>query len=121
MKTILIVDDSEYMRTLIKKHIAELDVGVVGEAENGKVAVEKYLELRPDIVTLDLAMIDYCGIDALKEIMQHDPNAKVVIVSSTGDQDLVVDEAKALGARAIINKPINKPELLDAIEKLINE
>ena len=121
MKTVLIVDDSEFMRTLIKTHISELDVTVVGEAEDGKDAVEKYKELSPDIVTLDLAMQPHGGIEALKEIKEHNPEAKVVIVSSTGEQDPVVDKANNLGAYAILNKPISKEHLLFVMNKLLNE
>ena len=119
MKTVLVVDDSGFMRTLIKKNISTLDVIVVGEAEDGKVAVEKYIELMPDIVTLDLAMLDHDGVEALKGIMQHDPNAKVIIVASTAGQETVINEAKSLGACAIINKPLKDDELKNAIKALL--
>ena len=120
MKTVLIVDDSDFMRTLIKRNISALDVSVIGEAQDGKIAVEKYLELKPDIVTLDLAMQEHGGIEALKEIKQHDPNANVIIVCSTGGQGPVIDEAKALGAIAIINKPLKDDELANAIKSLMD-
>ena len=119
MKTVLVVDDSEFMRKLIKKNISGLDVSVIGEAEDGKIAVEKYLELKPDIVTLDLAMHEHGGIEALEKIMQHDPEAKVVIVCSTAGQNTVIDEAKALGACAIVNKPLKNNELEDVIKGLL--
>ena len=120
MKTVLVVDDSGFMRNLIKRNISGLDISVVGEAENGKVAVEKYFELKPDIVTLDLAMNEYDGIGALKVIMKHNPDAKVIIVCSIGGQDVVVDEARALGACAIISKPIKDDELVNAIKSLLD-
>ena len=120
MKTVLVVDDSGFMRNLIKRNISGLDVSVVGEAENGKIAVEKYLELKPDIVTLDLAMNEYGGIGALKEIKQHDPDAKVIIVCSTGGQEPIIEEAKALGACAIINKPLKDDELVNVIKSLFD-
>ena len=120
MKTVLVVDDSDFMRTLIKRNISGLDVTVVGEASDGKIAVEKYLELKPDIVTLDLAMQEYNGIDALKEIKKHDPDANVIIVCSTGGQGPVIDEAKELGAHAIINKPLKDDELANAIRSLLD-
>lgn len=120
MKTVLVVDDSEFMRKLIMKHIKDLDVSIIGEAEDGKIAVEKYIELKPDIVTLDLAMHEHGGIEALKKIMQHNPEAKVIIVCSTAGQDSVLDEAKALGAHAIINKPIKTEELIDAFNSLLD-
>ena len=121
MKTVLIVDDSSFMRTLIKRNLSTIDVSVVGEAEDGKIAVEKYIELMPDIVTLDLAMHEYGGIDALDKIKQHNPDAKVVIVCSTAGQNQVIEEAKALGACAIVNKPLVKDELIDAIKELIDD
>jgi len=121
MKTVLVVDDSAFMRNMIKKHISELDITVVGEAEDGKEAVAKYIEFKPDIVTLDLAMIDHDGIEALREIKQHDPEAKIVIVSSTTDQDSIIDEVNELGALAVLNKPIVKDDLVATLLEIINE
>jgi len=121
MKTVLVVDDSAFMRNLIKKHISEIDVTVIGEAEDGKEAIDMYIELKPDIVTLDLAMLEYGGIYALKEIIKHDPDAKIIVVSSTTDQDKVAYEAMDAGARTIINKPIIKEDLLGVFNELINE
>jgi len=119
MKTVLVVDDSEFMRSLIKKKISELDVSVVGEAGDGKAAVEKYIELMPDIVTLDLAMQEHGGIEALKKIMQHNPDAKVIIVCSTAGQNAVVDEAKEIGAYEIVNKPLKDDKLVDIFKSLM--
>jgi len=121
MKTVLVVDDSAFMRNMIKKHISETDLVVVGEAEDGKDAVEKFIELKPDIVTLDLAMIEHDGIEALREIMQHNPDAKVVVVSSTTDQEDIIAEVNELGACGVINKPIIKDDFLAALNELINE
>jgi len=121
MKTVLVVDDSAFMRNMIKKHISETDLIVVGEAEDGKDAVEKYIELKPDIVTLDLAMIEHDGVEALREIMQHDPDAKVIVVSSTTDQEAVVDEVNELGALAVLNKPIVKEDFIASLNEIINE
>ena len=119
MKTILVVDDSGFMRNLIKKHISALDVTVVGEAEDGKIAFEKYVELKPDIVTLDLAMHEHGGIEALTKIKQHDPDANVIIVCSVAGQNAIIEEAKALGALAIINKPLKDDELANVIKELL--
>ena len=120
MKTVLVVDDSDFMRTLIKRNISALDVSVVGEASDGKIAVEKYLELKPDIVTLDLAMQEHDGIEALKEIKKHNPDANVIIVCSTGGQGPIIDEAIALGACAVIKKPLKDDELVNAMKKLLD-
>jgi len=121
MKTILVVDDSSFMRTLVKKAVADLDVKIVGEAEDGRVAFEKYAELKPDIVTLDIAMVEYDGIEALKNIIDLDPQAKIIIISSTTDQDTVADELKALGAFAVITKPNIKDSLIEAIQEIEKE
>ena len=120
MKTVLVVDDSAFMRNSIIRCLGDANIRVVGEAENGKVAVEKYIEIKPDIVTLDLAMLEYDGIEALKDIKQHDPNAKVIVVSSITDQESIAAEAMALGAYKILNKPINKDDLLATIDEIIN-
>jgi len=119
MKTVLVVDDSGFMRNLIKKHISTLDVEVVGEAENGKVAVEKYIELKPDIITLDLAMHEHGGLEALIEIRKIDPDAKVVVVCSIAGRSAVLEEVKKQGVHAIINKPLQDNELADAIKELL--
>jgi len=109
------------MRSLIKRNISDLDLEVVGEAEDGKIAFEKYVELSPDIVTLDLAMVEHDGVQALKDIMKHDPKAKVVVVSSITDQEAMVNVVTALGARAVLNKPIVKDALVKAIEAVLAE
>jgi len=119
VKTVLVVDDSEFMRTLIKKNISGLDVEVIGEAENGKVALEKYIELKPDIVTLDLAMQEYGGLEALEKIMLHNPDAKVIIVCSTAGQGEVIDKATELGAYAIVKKPLKNDELTEIFKSLL--
>jgi len=119
MKTVLIVDDSGFMRNLIKRHIGTLDIDVVGEAENGKIAVEKYIELKPDIVTLDLAMHEHGGLEALQEIKQIDPDAKVIIVCSIAGRSAILEEVKKLGVHAVINKPLKEDELADAVKELL--
>ena len=118
MKTVLVVDDSDFMRKMIIRNISPLGLEVVGEAEDGKIAAEKYIELMPDIVTLDLAMHGHNGIEALKKIKQHNPDANVIIVCSTAGQDVIAEEAKELGAHAIVNKPIKGNELIDVIKSL---
>ena len=119
MKSVLVVDDSAFMRSLVKKSIEGLDVTITGEAEDGKVAFEKYVELKPDIVTLDLAMLEHDGVEALRKIMQHDPDAKVIVVSSTTKQANVVDEVMSLGAYTIVNKPNIKDGLIQAVKEIL--
>ena len=119
MKTVLIVDDVPVSRTVIEVNLKGLDVEVIGEAANGKEAVEKYVELDPDIVIMDIAMHEMNGIDALKAIMQYDPDAAVVIISSIGDQRFQIYEAMDAGAKAVLKKPIEKDKFIAEITKLL--
>jgi len=90
---------------------------VVGEAENGKVAVERYKLLNPDIVTMDITMPEMDGITALKEIIKIDPSAKVIMVSAMG-QEAMVREAVMSGAKGFIVKPFKEEGIISAIDKL---
>jgi two-component system chemotaxis response regulator CheY len=119
MHTVLIVDDSEYMRSLIKYHIRTLDVSVIGEAETGYSGVEKYKELSPDIVTMDLAMNDGTGLDAIREIISHNPQAKIIVISSTANQDVVIADAMKMGAKAVIDKNSIEGSLPNLIKELM--
>ena len=117
MKTVLIVDDSSLMRRLIKNIVVKNGYDVLGEAENGKKGVEKYKELRPDFVTLDLIMEEMNGLEALKLIIQEDPDASVIIVSSMG-QEVIVRDAIIAGAKHFLLKPFDERQVIDAISKL---
>src|SRR5512145_2310429 len=106
---VLIVDDAMFMRNMIAdifqgQKFGGEDVVVAGEAENGLEAVQRYAELKPDIVTMDIVMPEMTGIEALKEIMKKDPGARVVMCSALG-QDSLVMEALDAGARDFIVKP----------------
>ena len=117
MKKILIVDDAAFMRMSLKKIMVENGFEVVGEAENGREAVEKYNELQPDIVTLDITMPEMDGITALKAIMKLDPDANVGIVSAMG-QESYVREAVMNGAKNFIVKPFNREHVLKVLNAL---
>jgi len=121
MKKLLIVDDSEYMRTLIKVNIANQGFIVVGEAESGNSGAEKYKELKPDIVTMDLTMDEGDGVDAIKQITSHDPGAKIVVISSLAGQDPFINEAKEAGAKAVINKTSLEHDLVKTLNKVLAE
>jgi len=117
MKTVLIVDDSSFMRRLINKVVTKNGYIVVGEAGNGKIGFDKFMELRPDIVTLDLVMDEMNGLDVLKQIINTDPNASVIMISSMG-QEVIVRDAIMLGAKNFLHKPFDEQQIIDAFEKL---
>jgi two-component system chemotaxis response regulator CheY len=117
MARILIVDDAAFMRITIKNMLKKSSHEVVGEAENGKVAVERYKLLNPDIVTMDITMPEMDGITALKEIIKIDPSAKVIMVSAMG-QEAMVREAVMSGAKGFIVKPFKEEGIISAIDKL---
>ena len=117
MKKVLIVDDSAFMRLSLKTLLESNGFQVVGEAENGRIGVEKFKELNPDIVTLDITMPEMDGLTALNEIIQFDKNAKVVIVSAMG-QEANVRQAVLSGAKNFIVKPFVSDHVLKVLSKL---
>jgi len=118
IKTALIVDDSSFMRTFIGKLISDQGLTVVGEAENGKIGVEKYKELKPDIVFMDIVMEEMMGFEALKEIIEYDPDAVVIMISSAVEQDYMAGQAKSLGAKAVVLKPPTPKDIEEALAGL---
>ena len=117
MARVLIVDDAAFMRISIKNMLTKNGYEVVGEAENGRVGVDKYQELAPDIVTMDITMPELSGLEALKEIIAINPAAKVVMVSAMG-QEALVREAILSGAKGFIVKPFKEDGIIAAIKKL---
>jgi len=117
MKTVLVVDDSSLMRRLIRNILTKNGYEVVGEAMNGRLGVEKYKELRPDLVTLDMVMDEMNGLEALKLIKEENPKANVIMVSSMG-QEIIVREAIMAGADNFLIKPFDEKQVIDAINKL---
>lgn len=117
MKRVLIVDDASFMRMTIKNMLANYEYEIVGEAENGLEAVEKYKELGPDIVTMDITMPELDGIQALRMIKKINPGASVVMVSALG-QEAKMKEAIIYGAKGFIVKPFKEEILLGALSKL---
>jgi two-component system, chemotaxis family, chemotaxis protein CheY len=116
MKRVLVVDDAAFMRVSIKNILMKMGHEVVGEAENGRAAVQKYCELSPDIVTLDITMPEMDGLAALKEIMQHDPKANIIMISAMG-QESMVREAVMTGAKGFIVKPFKEDIVVSAFSK----
>ena len=114
-KRLLITDDAVIMRTIIGDTAREAGWEVVGEAKNGAEAIEKYKELRPDVVTLDLVMPEFDGLHALRGILAFDPEATVLVVSAL-DQKSVLQNAFRHGATDFLVKPFDKPQLISALE-----
>ena len=117
MKNVLIVDDAAFMRMSLRMTLEKNGYEIVGEAPNGKIAVDKYKELQPDIVTMDITMPEMTGIEALQEIKKEDPKANIVMVSAMG-QELLVKDAILSGAKSFIVKPFTEDTLIKALDKL---
>lgn len=113
---ILIVDDAMFMRTMLKNILIKQGFNIVGEAGNGKEALEQYKALKPDVVTLDITMPEVDGLQAVKDIMAYDRNAKVIMCSAMGQQAMVLEAIKS-GARDFIVKPFQPERILEAINK----
>ena len=116
-KRILIADDAAFMRTVLKEMLTKGGFEVCGEAANGLEAIEKYKELKPDIVTLDITMPELDGMGALKEIRAYDPNANIVMCSAMGQKTFVLDAIKS-GAKDFIVKPFQASRVLETIRRL---
>ena len=116
-KRVLIIDDGAFMRILIKGMLEKNNYTVVGEAEDGEIGVQKYKELHPDLVTMDITMPNKDGIAALKEIIAYDSDANVVMVSAMG-QEQYVKEAIISGAKSFVVKPFDESGLISIIETI---
>ena len=115
---VLVVDDAAFMRMMIKDILTKNGYEVVGEAADGAQAVEKYQELRPDLVTLDITMPEIDGIEALKRIRAVDPAARVIMCSALGQQAMVIDAIQA-GAKDFIVKPFQADRVIEAVKKVL--
>ncbi len=117
---VLIVDDSMFVTKQLSQILVSEDYEVVGTAENGEQALEKYKELYPnvDLVTMDITMPKMDGIECLKKIMEFDKNAKVVMISAIGKQDLV-KESLLIGAKNYIVKPLNRSKVLERLKAVL--
>lgn len=117
MKRVLVVDDASFMRVSIKNILTKNGYEVVGEANNGLVGFQKFMELSPDIVTMDITMPEMDGLTALKQILYTNPSAKIVMVSAMG-QESMVREAIIAGAKGFIVKPFKAAAILSALNSL---
>ena len=117
---VLIVDDALFMRSMIKDILVNSgEFEVAGEASNGREAVDRYEELQPSLVTMDIVMPEMDGIEATKEILQHDPKAVVVMCSALGQEALVI-ESLAAGAKDFIVKPFSAERVLKVIRSILS-
>lgn len=121
MARVLVVDDALFMRRMLSDILKKEGIEIVGEAENGKEAIEKYQQFKPDLVTMDIVMpkteeID--GIGAVKEIMKIDPQAKIIMVSAMGQHSLVVEAIQA-GAKDFVTKPFQPSRVIEAVKRAL--
>lgn len=117
-KKILICDDTMFMRTVLKNLLSESGYEVVGEAENGKIAIKKFKEFKPDLVLMDITMPEMDGIEALQEIMKIDSTAKVIMCSAMGQEKMVAAAIKG-GAKDFVVKPFENERVIQAITNII--
>jgi two-component system chemotaxis response regulator CheY len=115
---VLVVDDAAFMRMMVKDILSKNGYEVVGEAENGMKALEKFQELKPDLITMDITMPEMDGISAVKEIKKIDANAKIIMCSAMGQQAMVIEAIQA-GARDFIVKPFQPDRVLEAVRKAV--
>jgi len=116
---VLVVDDAAFMRMMIKDILRKGGYQVVGEAEDGLRAIEKYRELKPDLVTMDITMPEMDGITAVKEIRKIDENAMIIMCSAMGQQAMVIDAIQS-GAKDFVVKPFQMDRVLEAIRKVLS-
>lgn len=115
---ILIVDDAAFMRMMIRDVLTKNGFEIVGEAENGQKAIEKYKELTPELVIMDITMPEVDGIQAVKEIKKIDASAKVIMCSAMGQQAMVIEAIQA-GAKDFIVKPFQADRVVEAVKKVL--
>lgn len=117
-QTVLICDDAIFMRTMIGDILTQAGFRIVGEAETGVQAVEKFRQLNPDLVTMDIVMPDMGGIDAVREIVKEAPEARILMCSAMGQQALVIEAIQA-GARDFVVKPFQPSRVLEAVQRVL--
>ncbi|SES08823.1 response regulator [Lachnobacterium bovis] len=119
MARILICDDAEFMRLMVRDILEKEGHEIIGEADNGNTVVELYKKLSPDLVVLDITMPGDNGITACENIMKYDSNARLVICSAMGQKAMVIDAIKA-GARDFITKPFKEHRMIEAVNRVLS-
>ena len=118
MARVLVVDDAAFMRKVLTDALVAGGHEVVGEAGDGDAALDAYKDLQPDLVTLDITMPEKDGLATLRELVEIDPAARVVICSALGQETKVLDAIKA-GAKDFVVKPFKADRVLDAVGKAL--
>lgn len=116
---ILIVDDAKFMRVTLSSILKKAEHEIVGEGENGKEAVDLFVNLKPDLVMMDITMPEMSGLEAVREIKRDNPNAKVIMCSAMGQQKVVVESIEA-GAKDFIIKPFDEGRVLEAVNRVLS-
>jgi two-component system, chemotaxis family, chemotaxis protein CheY len=115
-RTVLIVDDVAFVRKTLSEILSEAHYQVVGEAADGAEAITQYMKLRPDVVTMDIVMPNVSGIEAARKIIAADKNARIVIISAMGQENLIM-EAINVGAKDYLLKPFSAADVLKTVER----
>lgn len=115
---VLVVDDSKFMRNIIIEILKRNNIEIAGEASNGKEGILRYKELKPDVVTMDLTMRELGGLEAVKEIIEIDPKAQIIVCSAMGQQEIIKEAVKA-GAKGFVIKPFDEEDLVKEINKAL--
>jgi two-component system chemotaxis response regulator CheY len=118
MARVLVVDDAAFMRKMVSDVLVQGGHEIVGEAGDGKEAVARFQELKPEVMTLDITMPEKDGLTALKEIIELDPSARVVMCSALGQETKVLESIKA-GAKDFVVKPFQPDRVLEAVGKAL--
>jgi len=118
MPTVLIVDDALFMRVAVGNMFREMGFEIVGEASNGREAIELYNKLKPDLVTMDITMPIMSGIDAVKEILHEHSDANIIMMTALGQQRIIVEAIEA-GAKDFITKPFEQNQLKTVVNNIL--
>lgn len=118
-KKIMIVDDSQAITMVLKRILEEKGFSIVGSVTTGEEALDKYDQLKPDLVTMDLILPGMSGIETIKELLKIDPQARIVVVSSVGSSVQKLTEALEVGALNIISKPFDSEKVIEVIKQAL--
>jgi two-component system chemotaxis response regulator CheY len=118
-QTVIIADDAQFMRVMLRDILEDMGFSVVAEASDGREAVARYLELRPDLIMLDITMPEVGGVAACREILALDPRARVVMISALGQKDEVLEAIRA-GAGDFVIKPFEVERVEVTLRHLLN-